>query len=186
MACRARACATSSRQTRVACVWACSMARLACSKKGPAWISPDSQGGEAGVVAGGGDGSRGRLRGSATWRCRAMAPKIHVRLAVVTACVNCHQSSSTVGAASVTRGSDGGGINRTSLTWFQMLRAIGLATCGGAPATGKTMCVGRLLLTKDGACYTLSKTHACNGWNTWKCHVATTTLQCACTGRKDC
>ena len=35
-----------------------------------------------------------------------MASKTHVRSAVVTACVNWHQSSSTVGAVSVKRGSD--------------------------------------------------------------------------------
>ena len=146
------------------------MARLACSKKGPAWISRGSHSGEARVGAGGGDGSLGRLRGDATWRCRAMASKIHVHSAVVTDCVNCHRSSSTVGAVSVKRGSDRGGIDRTPLTWFQMLQAVGLATCGGAPATNGTMCVGRLLLTKDGACCSLSTTHACNRWNRWKCH----------------
>ena len=135
MACRASACATSSRQSRAACIWACNMARLACSKKGPAWISRDSHGGEAGVGAGGGDDSLGGLRGGATWRCRAMATKIHVRSAVVTACVNCHQTSSTVGAVSVKRGSDRGGIDRTPLTWFQMLRAVGLATCGRGRGT---------------------------------------------------
>ena len=52
--------APSSRQSRAACVWACSMARLACSKKGPAWILRDSHGGEAGVGAGGSGGSLGR------------------------------------------------------------------------------------------------------------------------------
>ena len=41
-----------------------------------------------------------------------------------------------------------GGIERTPLVWFRMLRAVGLATYGGAPATGGTMCVGRILLTK--------------------------------------
>ena len=40
------------------------------------------------------------------------------------------------------------------------------------------MCGGLLLLTKDGACCILSKAHAYNRWNTRKCHVATTTLQC--------
>ena len=53
----------------------------------------------------------------ATWRCRAMASKTHVRSAVVTACV-----------VSVKRGSNRGGIDRTPLTWFHMLRAVGLAT----------------------------------------------------------
>ena len=186
MVCRASACATSSRQNGAVCIWVCSTARLARSKKGPAWISRDSHSGEAGVGAGGGDSSLGRLRGGATWRCRSMASRIHVRSAVVSACVNCHRSSSTVGAVSTKRGPDRGRIDRTPLTWFQMLWAVGLATCGGAPATGGTMCVGRLLLTKDGACWSLSKIHAYNCWNTWKCHVATTTLQCACTGRKDC
>ena len=80
----------------------------------------------------------------------------------------------TVGAVSLNRGSARGGMDRSPLTWFQMLRAVGLVTCGGAPATGGTMCVGRLLLTKGGACCILSKTHACKRWNTWKCHVATT------------
>ena len=123
--------------------------------------SRDSRGGEAGVCAGGSDGSLGRLRGGATWQCRAMASKTHVRSTVVTACVHCHRSSSTVGAVLVKHGSDRGGIDRTPLTWFQMLRAVGLATCGGAPATGGTMCVGRLLLTKDGACCSTSMfTHA--------------------------
>ena len=56
------------------------------------------------------------------------ASKTDVRSAVVIACVNCHRSSSTVGAVSVNRGSDRGGIDRTPLTWFQMLRAVGLAT----------------------------------------------------------
>ena len=79
MACRASAYATSSRQSCAACVWACSMARLACSKKGPAWISRDLHSGEAGVGAGDGDGSLGHLRGGATRRCWAMASKIHVR-----------------------------------------------------------------------------------------------------------
>ena len=179
MAYPASACATSSRQSRAARVWACSMTRLAYSKKGPAWISGDLRGGEAGVSAGGGNGSLGLLRGGATWQCRAMASKTQVRSAVVTACVNCHRSSSTVGAVCVKRGSNHGGIDKTPLTWFQMLRRVGLATCRRAPATGGTMCVGRLLLTKDGACCSLSTTHACNRLNTWKCHVATTTLQCA-------
>ena len=116
----------------------------------------------------------------------AMASKTHVRSAVVTACVNCHRSSSTVGAVSVKRGSDRSRIDRTPLMWFQMLWAVGLATCSGAPAIGGTMCVGRLLLTKDGVCCSLPTTHACNRWNAWKCYVATTTLQCAWTGRKDC
>ena len=80
-----------------------------------------------------------------------MASKTHVRSAVVTACVNCHRSSSTVGAVSVKRGSDGGGIDSTPLTWFQMLRAVGLATCGRAPATGGTMCVG-VQLGRAAAC----------------------------------
>ena len=79
MACQASACATSSRQSRAACVWACSMTRLACSKKGTAWMSRDSRGGEARVCAGGGDGSLGGLHGGATWRCRAMASKTHLR-----------------------------------------------------------------------------------------------------------
>ena len=54
----------------------------------------------------------------------------------------------------------------TPLTRFEMLRAVGLATCGGPLATSGTMCVGRLLLKKDGACRSLSRTHACNRWNT--------------------
>ena len=185
MACRTSACASSSRQSRAACIWACSMTRLACPRKGLARTSRDSRIGEAGACAGGGDGSLGRLCGGATWWCRAIASKTHVRSAVVTTCVNCHQSSSTVGAVSVKRGSDRGGIDRTPLTWFRMLQAVGLATCGRAPATGGTMCVGCLLLTKVGACCSLSTIHACNHWNTWRCHVATTTLQCAWTGRKD-
>ena len=40
------------------------------------------------------------------------------------------------------------------------------------------MCVGLLLLTKDGVCCSLSETHAYNHWNTWKCHVAAITLEC--------
>ena len=158
---RASACATSSRQSRAACVWACSIASLGCSKKGLAWISRGSHGGEAGVGAGGGNGSLCRLRGGATWRCRAMGCRTHVRSAAVAICVNCYRSSSTVGAVPVKRGFDSGGIDRTPLTWFQMLRAVGLATFGGAPFTGGTMCVGRLLVMKGGACCNLSKTHAC-------------------------
>ena len=47
------------------------------------------------------------------------------------------------------------------------------------------MCVGRLLLTKGGPCWSWSNTHAYKRWTTWKCHVATTSLQCASTKRKD-
>ena len=114
-----------------------------------------------------------------------MASKTLVHSAFVTACDNCHRSSCTVGAASVKRGFDRGGIDETPLTWFHMLRTVGLVTCG-ARATSGTMCVGRLLLTKNGACRSLSTTHACNRRSTWKCHVATTSLQCALTRRKDC
>ena len=52
MACRMSAYATSSRQSRYACVWAGSMARLALCKNGPAWISRDSYGVEARGYAG--------------------------------------------------------------------------------------------------------------------------------------
>ena len=84
-----------------------------------------------------------------------------------------------MGAVSVKCGFDPGGIDRTPLMWFEMSRAVGLATCGQAPVTSGTMCVGCLLLTKDGACCSLSKTHTYNRWNTWKCHVAGTTVPCA-------
>ena len=66
VACRASACATSSRHNRAACPSVCSMACLTCSKKGPASISRDSPGDKAGVGAGGGEGSQGHWRGGAT------------------------------------------------------------------------------------------------------------------------
>ena len=63
-----------------------------------------------------------------------MASKTHVRSAVVTACVNCRRSTSTVDVVFVKCGSDRGGIDRTPLTWFQMLRAVSLATYGRGPS----------------------------------------------------
>ena len=148
-------------------------------RQGGAGISCALLGGETGIGVGGGDGSLGRLR-SATCQCRAMASRTHVRFAAVVACVNCHLRFSTVGAVlgNFCRVCDW--MDRTPLRWFHMLRAVGLVTCGGAPLTSGTMCVSLLLLGKDGECRILLKTHACNCWNTWKCHVATTNFQCAC------
>ena len=57
-----------------------------------------------------------------------------------------------------------------------MLWAVGLAAYGGAPLTSGMMCLGLLVLPKDGPCCILSKAHACSHWNTWKGHMATTTL----------
>ena len=51
---QASACAKSSKLSRTACVRACIIACLACSKKGPACISRDSRGGEVGAGADGG------------------------------------------------------------------------------------------------------------------------------------
>ena len=49
---------------------------------------------------------------------------MHVRSTAVTACVNWHQNSSTMGAVFVTHGSHRGRIGGSPLTWFQMLRSV--------------------------------------------------------------